>query len=887
MPNTFLAFGIRASSLGSDHPTIGVRVPLDALFRQIPETAITKVNGRTKEETDAFFVHYDHDNDTPYRLSGLSPDDTTPTFHLMSLDFDLERIAPFPKSWKYWSMEKEMGELYRLNPLLKHAACVTPSRGGVRAIFILSRPLSKDEWRGGILSLLSMVTNTKALHVDTVCSDWTRLMRIPFGWRENSPVTAQPYCDPDFITVDTTRRLDVDTLDLTCAKPLKGRSAPGVVSPIKESIDLPPQTCASDLFDPRPIKAWNNHVFKLIMRLSDADPFATRHEIMEQADPVLSAMAAVDCDRRNWRQIGWSMIQRLHTPRLPDIPPPPPKTSPADVEKAMADVAGQIKKSKGVVLLSTPPGSKKSLIMLGELKAVADLCGGVMCSPSRHHRDEMASKYGLPHTIRLSNEEIAIRHSGLTESYIKKLSAAFDDGVTRAQRSIYKNTTRPEDFTNFVRWNKDEEKFEPRNYFEWLGGPYHKVREGRGYPVVSEKALAALQQARRANDAECWKSPVIFTTHDSLVPLWRTFKRRLTDDPVALAEARKKVEELESLGIEGLDALDKARNRMRNLASRETDPLCGRIVLFDEVEPEHLLTPEFAPEGEVQVWNQKTVVSLYDPWTVDDMSDLQKVFNGAPKTILCSANKGVLEKLAGNVPHFDADLKILDEDFEVVFASTKHMTEDFLELNAPPAERERLFQLYKHDISTYSSEVESILERCMSTREKLVRSATQADAVICSGKRWKPKTGKGAFLKLEPAEPISPTNLINVVGTNKLVNKSLVTVLSMPSPERIAKVMLLAGVDEDEASLIIAANDLNQAASRNVGCRGYDFVVEYYAKQGEPPPKRANKHIAIIPPKLADVLKRITPQPPPENIHIGLVFDDVVKKISEKSAIIA
>lgn len=139
--------------------------------------------------TDAHFVCYSVDG-IPKQprlskplLKKIRAEGGTVSLRVAALDFDLS--DPDSGSKRAWQSHEEaiaysnrFAEQCPLKP-----SCVYPTRHGLRAVFLLSRPVSPTEWELIVAALLEAMEATD-FPCDAACKDWTRLYRLPVTARE-------------------------------------------------------------------------------------------------------------------------------------------------------------------------------------------------------------------------------------------------------------------------------------------------------------------------------------------------------------------------------------------------------------------------------------------------------------------------------------------------------------------------------------------------------------------------------------------------------------------------------------------------------------------------------------------------------------------------------
>lgn len=141
-------------------------------------------------DTDAHFAcyHVDGEEQQP-RLSKallktIRDVGGSVSLSIVALDFDLS--DPATGSKRAWRSDDEAwdytGGFFQQCPVVP--SCVYATKHGLRAIFILSRPVAPEEWESIVAALLDAMDGTD-FPCDRACKDWTRLYRLPR--------TARPY----------------------------------------------------------------------------------------------------------------------------------------------------------------------------------------------------------------------------------------------------------------------------------------------------------------------------------------------------------------------------------------------------------------------------------------------------------------------------------------------------------------------------------------------------------------------------------------------------------------------------------------------------------------------------------------------------------------------
>jgi hypothetical protein len=781
---------------------------------------------------------------------------------LIGLDFDRKVggvLSGAKLPWTTPALVDEFGQFLEDNKIIRdYAAFVIPSRGGIRAFFGLEGHLTPWQYKAAIFSLFKQVKTRSPLLLDESTNDYTRVMRVPLGIRNGVCVSEEFYAAPQFRRFNPTRRLPMSFLDLSGTASPNRFTRKGHVPKISQQAGpMPPPTSTPPLMPAAKdlAKGWNNYSISLVLRVSEQNPKLTHSELMDKIDFIARAMTENDTQgRNNWREIFWEMITRNHVVYVKDDTVAEEISyTPEMVSKRMAEATETLKKSKGMIQLSTPPGSRKSTLLRSSM--AANPCGGLWLAPSRILRDASMRDFRREYpnirvASRKSNAEILHEVRRTPLEGCDALGEQFGAGLDACLRALHKETALPRGYKNFMRMELETGKLVPRSFFEWLSLPCHP-----NLPILTEKMLAQCQKERRDNDSAIWRCPHIFATHESLMPIYADFSRRIGNVEARKAELALVEEELKTLracGVEGLDSITRAERRRHRLISSEDHFLCGRELIIDEAGCEDFLNPDKVHnEAVFEVYGNRVAVEVYAAHKADEIRLRRDTLLSCPKVIFCSADRGLDTAAAYNGFPIDEiisarDIRISEPDLWVVLVSTSHGSAQEKIKALTEEQRKAFTKLYENNRNDYYEAIDTLVTDTSRVRlVEAIRRAHDNRAVICSGKLWRAARG-GKIFELEDNTPLADYNAIEIVGSNDHMNRVLMSVACNPSPDQIAHTSALTGLSPDEAKDLIMVNSADQVVSRNGGCRGYDFFAAYILSTGEEPDEKNNLHIVFV-----------------------------------------
>lgn len=700
-------------------------------------------------------------------------------------------------------------EILKKSPLMRKSICVSSSRGGIRAIFLLDKTLNAPEWQNFYDNMETELlkdfqgyrinNKVSSFHVGDYELHMDRrnpysLTRVPYGYRDGEQVVNSKYF---YTSRNNGNILPIDYF----GEPTEAESLPFKVKgytrvsisydnrrpiPTKEpklpvgiyQFEWPNGEIPTEGGREYAIwKAVNEAKTHYKDRMTPEQYFTYFKSAISQMDASTCIVHPLD---QLWLKITKDWLKRDDGGALDEMQMNSSGNTPLylpdefdnalrvtevydyAIEKSLEYTEDIIDQTSGCAFLNPPAGAGKSTAAIEVLKRR----GGIYVAPSNKQLTDFVRKFDKRVTVNLVlsyKALIPIVAEG-DEELIAILTDLYDSNYT---------LKRPEAQKQVDKYNAGD--FTARRV------PLVEVR-GRFWGVASFP-----------NFLKKYGKKQYFSVADKM--------------------HRENVNRMAKLEEGQLSVL--THNKLLYMCSRDGVRALpeSHLIMFDECSPIDIVDPEIylqAPPAEVYGSLQKTPL-MEEPARQAEFCDLLRKHC----TVFINADRGLERALEhngyGEVKMYGRDMNpIVDEDLHVVLSPS-------LKAGFTPHKN-------KKDLREYSPR--AIYAQSVNSKiYTLITNGKDAGGESLAGKN----------------------NLVTMVGSNDFLNSKVISMLTSPTPHQVAELMYATGLSEKGARKLLFQNQINQVISRNVGYRCLEVVNRYRAKKGELPEVHDNKHILVLP----------------------------------------
>lgn len=749
--------------------------------------------------------------------------------------------------------------LLRNIPLLRHAAVISPTRGGFRAFLLLDRHLTVHQWRWLLDQCYRhIVANTKAEVVGTkafialagktfccldMLTDPTRLMRVPFGYRGRRAGWLDYH---EYAVTDPDMEMPVDYFgplqEMEVSSPLK----PGIRRTYTAHLPPRPRTLPvldADMADfSRGICAdvpsrgnRDNALYRKVWQTISAFPFSPAPEIFAMLLPLATALRQGCREGTDWQTLLWDKICRSHITIE--------EGTEEGEQMALLLASNMYRQQRRRWLMWNANHFDQALSHTDPIAAEADKVWGRLTSPER----KPCVFLNLPP---------GFAKSELAKRWFRQQRTAIYATPTRAERDRIWQAVAAD--TGAVRYMSNADLVAETigddvtrlDLVESEIGVYQKLR-GEWEEAERNGTISALHFGNPAAAKLTVRHPA--TKQLSCMNLFRYLSdvAKLISEEEAKSAARLRAHyDRDVYGPNGKDTIVASHVVLTHAAlihhlRRVRSPVVGPLrmvdrqrvnapfphaLIIDEADPELLADPDRVDSlSEVTVYGNPVKFLRAHPKDLAERRITFDFFRHHSPLVLINASQGC-----------ERTLSIDGYDHEVVTIDRPLIDEDLHFFLAPE------LTTFAEGVSLADWEFDA--EVLIPDRQVLTEALQhEGFTVLTNGRRY---DTEGEVLSTTPA-PLSATNRVNVIGKNYLVNSKVATLVNFPPAHEVADFVRVTGISTGEAIITLTANTIRQMAGRNTGWRSYARCLAYWEANGIEPTPHANIHVVILPLRLA------------------------------------